>query len=258
MGIVHAICQASELGITSYAFGNVCVVLVARDGDAFQPIALPIRGSYDDYGRVRKPELDDADHAIARGIVEMRARGELWWSDTARIGTAISEANLAAIVEEIRQGMIFEALRDPGGPSYLMRANGVPLYFVYIFERVFDAVVEMQRRALSAEQRAELDDHRYKPFGACSAALGLPSLSRQLLVDTPRTRDELVRLALFRAWFDRNRSWQPASTGEQFSPDELRARAKAARRELATWPALRPICDRYDSQLTAELARIYG
>jgi hypothetical protein len=259
MGTVHAICHASGLGITSYAFGSACVVLVARDGDTFKPIALPICGEYDDFGRVRKPTLTDVDRAIVRGVLDMRARGEIWWSDTARISSEISEPNLAAIVDEIRQGMIVEHIRDPGGPSSLMRANGVPLHFVYMLARVFDAVVEMQRDALSAEQRKELDDRSYRPFDAlCSAALGLPSLSRRLLADTPRTRDELVRLALFRSWFDRHRSWQPALGGEQFFGNDLCIRAKAVRPDLASWPALLAMLDRYDAQVAAEVARIYG
>jgi hypothetical protein len=249
MGIVHAICQASGLGIASHVFADVRVVLVAPVGDTFEPIALPIYGNFDDYGNIEKPVLLDGDRAIASGILDMHARGELWWSDTAEIDAEISEANLVAILEEIRQGMIFEAVRQPDAPSLSMRANGVPIYFVYILDRFYDAVITMQRRAMSEQQQDELDERQEGPFEVLAAAVAVPELSARLLADTSSTRDELVELGLFRSWFDRHRTWRPISTGEQFTGPELRARAKAARTELAPWPALVSVLDRYEQRI---------
>ena len=248
MGIVHAICQATGLGVASRAFADVRVALVAPVRDAFEPIALPIYGDYDDYGNIEKPVLLDGDRAIASGVLDMHARGELWWSGTAEIGAEISEANLVAILEEIRQGMIYEAVRPPDAPSLSMRADGVPIYFVYILDRFYDAVITMQRRALSEQQRDELDERQEGPFEVLAGALAMPALSARLLVDTSSTRDELIQLGLFgRGSIATARGGR--SPPAKFGDRELRARAKAARTELAPWPPLVSVLDRYDQRI---------
>lgn len=239
MGITHLKCAASGLGIVSEP---IALVLVADDGGRWAPLAPPLFGHYDSYGSIELPTLTDGARATLEGFVALERRGALTFSAQGRESTSeISEANLRALLEDVRQGMILRALGDE---SWVVRAGGKPLGFTVLLWSIFEAIVSVARKEMPTEERDELAD---APLAELVAkALGAPDVAPALVSEA--NRDDLVDLVHARSWFDARRAWTPAE-GAQFSNAELRAMANAAKKDLAAWPPLVRAIQRYEGRL---------
>jgi hypothetical protein len=240
MGITHAVCNATSLGIRNEP---VYVLLVAQAGDTFAPVALPIYGEYDSYGSIEKPGLTPTDLPILRGFVAMRASGELALPDPHELGDAISVENLRALLEDVRQGSIFEEVRPSDAPPLLVRARGLSLGFVFILEEVYDALVSIALKAAGDERVDALTDGGLSALVA--AAFGASELAPRLIDDSHQVRNAHIDFVLFRERFGSRCSWKPAAVGHQFTRAELRKRVAHAR---AAWPELAQVIDRYDKR----------
>lgn len=238
MGISHVVCNATGLGIRNEP---VYVLLVAQAGDTFAPVALPVYGEYDAYGSIEKPALTPTDLPILRGFVAMHASGDLALPEGHEFGDALSEENLRALLEDLRQGSILEEVRPRDAPSLLVRARGLSLGFTFILEAVYDELVSIARKAAGDERIDALTDGGLEALVA--AAFGPSAIAPTLVDDSHQVRDALADFALFRERFGARCSWKPTAAGHQFTRAEIRERVVSA---LTAWPELARIIDRYE------------
>jgi len=247
MGIFHLRCQASGLGIVTE---NVALILVARDGKVFAPIAPPIRGQYDSYGSIEKIAFGPTTERILAGFVDLYEKQELLIPDfdpSNPFGDDLSPESLRGLLEYMRQGLIFEAVRSEGtAESTLVRARGLSLGFVMVLAPIYDAAVAMVKESVAGEALA--GSLAQQAFGALvEASLGAPALSRALVEDSSGTREALIDFALLRSWFDSHGSWSADYVGAQYSRRELRGLIRTAKANLARWPQLVAAVDEYES-----------
>jgi len=244
MGLFHLLCPASHLGIV---IEDVALVLVAKDGEVFAPIAPPIRGQYDTSGSIERIDFGPTTRQTLAGFTDLHAKRELHlpYSDPSNpFGDDLSPASLRGLLEHVRQGLIFESVRG-NAESTMVRVCGRNLGFVTFLGPIYDAAVSMVRESAAGE--ALMDRLANMDFLALvEATLAAPVLSRALVNETSPTRDALVDLALFRSWFDARGSWSADYVSEQYSSRDLRRMVRDAKTDLARWPAMVEAVEAYE------------
>src|SRR4051812_10967916 len=114
MGLFHLLCPASRLGIVRE---HVTLVLVAKDGDVFAPIAPPIRGRYDTYGSIERIDFGATTQRTLEGFTNLFEKQELHIptpDPSNAFSELISSEGLRGLLEHIRQGAIIERARIEG------------------------------------------------------------------------------------------------------------------------------------------------
>lgn len=204
MGIFHLRCPASGLGIVS----EECVLLlVARvEKGRFSPVAPPVRGRYDSYGRLAGIGSGPAPRAILAGAKALAKKSALAAEGGGRLPSLKTSA---AFLADVRQGQV---------DGTWITADGRRVGYVIVLASVFDAV--------AAESKGRV---------TTAAILGDPLAARFFGEDGAG----LVQLAKFRAGFDAlGGSWTPKPIGMQYSGTELRRHAKKALEKFEGRPKL--------------------
>ncbi len=235
MGLFDLRCQAT--GVT-VSISDVVLVILAKGDATYAPLAVPIRGHYDGYGSMDRIGFDATTARTLAGFNELHARKELVFPRTPQepFGGEVSTLGLRALLEDIRQGGIFESCRGER-PSTLVRAGGRGLAYAFVIREVFDTAVEMVRDRVSGETlAARLRESSFETL--VSESLRGSPLARELVDDNADTRAALIDFALFNWWFDRASAWTPDHVGDQPSRADVRARLRDAKKRLAQWPQI--------------------
>jgi hypothetical protein len=239
MGTFHLACAASGLGIVCE---DTVVVLLGRENQTriWMPIAPPIAGNYDSYGRIDDIDFDSVAERTAAGFTRLYESNELVlsWPDDPRCvpSDGASPESLRSVLEDIRQA---------GLTSRHTLACGQELSYVIVLQNVYETAVDMVADSVVGRALAErLDASTFDVVVTDSLAAG--ALPRALVDDTSDTRAALVRFAQFRSWFDREQRWSPEHVGHQYSRQELRELVRAARKRFTKWPALVEAANEYE------------
>lgn len=240
MGTFELVCAGSGLAIFAE---EVALVLVAKEGEEWAPVAPPVRRKYDGYGSIEGIVLDRAAKGVLAGFVALDAEQGLHLPYGPWDLSGDDQSKLRELLEHVRQGLLLAPVLAADAPSPFVTAHGLPLGFVVFYAPFYKAVVKLASAAApSLVERLELC-----PFDArVEAALGAPVVARALADDNLVTDMALLDLALFRTWFDARGSWSADYEAGQFSGAERRAKIEAARARLAQWPALLATIDEYE------------
>jgi hypothetical protein len=245
MGILHLVCPASNLGITTE---DVVCFLVAHDGKRFAPIAPGISGTYDSYGGIEDVDADAVSKRVLAGFKELKKEGNLGVEakGETNLDGDPSLKNIEALLADIRQGQVDETW---------VRAVDRRVGFILVLDGIHEAAIAAVRATAEGKalektlKGASFDALVQATLDAGGAKGKAGALPRMLVEDDEKTRAALVRLGLFRNWFDEHAAWKPEPLGEQYSSTELRVMVKKAIKDLAEWPPLVKAVRAYESEL---------
>jgi hypothetical protein len=231
MGLYDCRCMMTGVSLKG---ADATLVLLQQAGATHHPLALPVKGAYNDYGSLGGIAEDANTALILKYFLEKLRRGEFV------VDQGYLQAYHCDPIQTIEQLLtLFE--RNINDYSQAAMLNGRPVVFALIARAVWEAV------ASAAPPPASTVFQRL--FKGVPAAEGI---YRGHLTKVTRHLQELSGVHQFLA--GRGLTWRPAEGPSQHYADEMRAYLEAARQAFRDSPAALQGLKKYEAEVAELLA----
>jgi hypothetical protein len=226
MGFYDERCMVTGVSLKG---ADAALVLLDRDGDAYRPIALAIKGAYNRLGSIDNIDEDENTELVLGYFREKLRCGELV------IDTAEADGDQINDIEHFL-GLCERNVTVEADAAVL---NGRRVLFALIAHVVWDAIA----KAAPAGPRSDSASFRHLfPEGGVAGGI-----YHEHLEDVSTHLKELTGVAKFLA--DRGIAWRPPDEHSQHYSDEMREYLDAARQTFHDSPVVLGALNRYASEV---------